>query len=239
MAAQAMLPALQRTSDEQWVTLQPVAREDGRVVALVEAAPQLAAVVRMDGGPEYEDRLRLLLASPPPHGGRGVHVAWPTDLLHDLDGTVVGYLARRHPSRHTLPLAAFADPTRRERITPSVTRRRLLRIARNVTTATAALHHAGHTRISGPQFRIDGLDRAAVIRVDDLQRLAHPSARVHDERRLANLMVRMLGQEGWDTHPGMAGLIAAAGDPGADPATAQEWFFALHDSLQGTAPGNA
>ncbi|CAN5882712.1 hypothetical protein BH24ACT15_BH24ACT15_25120 [soil metagenome] len=239
MAAQPFLPALQRTSDEQWVTLQPVAREDGRVVARVESASRLAAVVRIDGGAAYESRLRDLLASPPPHGGRGVHIAWPIDLLHDLDGTIVGYTARRHTSRHTLPLAAFADPDRRVKISPQVTRRRLVRIARNVATATAALHHAGHAGITGRQFRIDENDIVAVVRVDDLQRLNGTSQQTYDEQRLANVMRRLLGVQEWETHPGLAALIDGSKTADGTTATAQEWFFALREALAGMAPDPA
>lgn len=223
MAAPVFPPTLQRTSDEQWLSLHVVTREDGRLVARIDGYPRQAAVVRTDGGADYAARLRHLLVTPPPYAGRGIHVAWPVDLLHDLDGEVVGYTARRSPSRHTVPLAEFADPQHirwRKQAGP----RRTVRVARNVAAAVAALHHAGHSNISSRQFRVDD-DRVVVVRVDDLLTQAHPSQKLHDERRLAGLIVRLLPPDGVAEESALQRLLIR------DDSTprARDWYFALRD----------
>ncbi len=227
--------ALQRTSDERWVTLDVVVREDDRTVARIPESPGMAAAIRLDGGEAHDLRLRALLASPPPDAGRGVHISWPVDLLHDLDGRVVGYTSRRHTSGRTFPLAEFVDPARRAEIAPLATRRHLLRVARNVATAVAALHHAGHARIDRSQFRVDDRGRVVVVRVDELVPDAAAGQRTDDERRLANLMVRLLDGQPWPTGE-VTALLATASSPGAPAPPATAWFHALRQAERELPP---
>lgn len=219
--------ALQRTSDERWVTLDLVAREEHRALARILEEPQQAAVVRLDHGQPYDRHLRRLLATPPPEPGAGVHVAWPVDLLHDLDARAVGYAAPRPGPGTTVPLADFVDPARRAEIAPLATRRHLLRVARNTATATAALHHSGHGRIRGRQFRLDDRARVVVVRVDELVGEASPTVLADDRRRFGWLVVRLLGGRPWASDGHLADLIRRVHDPSAAAAPAEEWFFAL------------
>ncbi|HUG85231.1 MAG TPA: hypothetical protein VMM13_11740, partial [Euzebya sp.] len=222
--------ALQRTSDERWVTLDVVAREPDRALARIIEAPSQAAVVRLHHGQAYDRHLRALLSTPPPDPGVGVHLSWPVDLLHDLDARAIGYAAPRPQGPHTYALADFVDPTRRAQIAPMATRRHLLRVARNVATATAALHHAGHARIRGRNFRLDDRARVVVVRTDELISDASPTQKADDQRRLAYLVVRLLGGRPWASEGELAALMRRAGDPTLPTAPAEEWFFALRQA---------
>jgi hypothetical protein len=222
--------ALQRTSDERWVTLQVVARDGDRAVARVAEAPEQNAVVRASAGEAYDAHLRRLIASPPPDAGRHVHLAWPVDLLHDLDGTVVGYTSLRPSTTSSVPLADFADPVRRTEVAPLTTRHHVLRVARNVATATAALHYAGHGRIRGGQFRVDPEGDVVVVRIDELASAAGAAIRQDDEVRLGHLMVRLLSGQPWAAHGELADLLARASGARRDAPPAQAWFFALREA---------
>lgn len=219
--------ALQRTSDERWVTLDVVARDQDRALARILEVPAHAAVVRLGRGQAYDHLLRDLLSTPPPDAGGGVHLAWPVDLLHDLDAQAIGYAALRPPSPKTFALADFVDPTRRAVIAPLATRRHLLRVARNVSTAMAALHHSGHGRIRGRQLRLDDRARIVVVRADELVARAPRAQQVDDQRRLGWLVVRLLGGRPWASDGELAALIRRAGEATAPAAPAQDWFFAL------------
>ena len=220
--------ALQRISDERWVTLDVVTRERGRLVARVAEAPDLAAVVRWSADEDYDRHLRQLLASPPPDSGPGIHITWPTDLLHDLDARVVGYLAPRITGRSTFPLADFLDPTRRAEIAPMATRRHQLRVARNIATAIAALHHAGHGRVRGRHLRLDDRARVIVVRSDELVSAADDGTIADDERRLGYLIQRLVGGRPW-TSGGQLGVLLAR-DAGRSRTSAETWFHALRDA---------
>ncbi|WP_108668372.1 hypothetical protein [Euzebya rosea] len=220
--------ALQRISDERWVTLDVVTRERGRLVARVAEAPDHAAVVRWSADEDYDRHLRQLLASPPPDSGPGIHITWPTDLLHDLDARVVGYLAPRITGRSTFPLADFLDPTRRAEIAPMATRRHQLRVARNIATAVAALHHAGHGRVRGRHLRLDDRARVIVVRSDELVSAADAGIIADDERRLGYLIQRLVGGRPW-TSGGQLGVLLAR-DAGRSRTSAETWFHALRDA---------
>ena len=224
--------ALQRTSDERWVSLEFVAWDNSRGVARIAEAPDHAAVVHSLPPAAYEQRMASLLSSPPPDPGRGVHMSWPVDLLHDLEGHVVGYTARRHRSGRTWPLADFVQPALRATIAPMSTRRHLLRVARNVAAAAAALHHAGHANIHGRQFRVDDRADIVVVAIDELLPAVGSNRISEDERRLANLMVRLLGGHPWPedevaVSASLPVLLRTASNRGATSIPAQGWFHAI------------
>ncbi|MEE8599834.1 hypothetical protein [Euzebya tangerina] len=228
--------ALQRTSDERWVTLTYVACDDTRGVARVEEVPEHVAVVHSHPSEEYEPRVAGLLASPPPDPGRGVHLSWPVDLLHDLEGQVVGYTARRHRSGRTWPLAEFVDPATRATIAPLTTRRHLLRVAKNVAAAAAALHHAGHANIHGRQFRTDERAGIVMVAIDELLPAAGTRRVAQDRRRLANLMVRLLSGHPWPDGALATLLEQSETDQTTAPA-ADDWYHAIHAAEQSSRAG--
>ena len=228
--------ALQRTSDERWLTLEVVTRERGRLVARVKEEPRQAAVVRWNADHDYEAHVRTLLDTPPPTGGPGVHIAWPVDLLHDLDVRIVGYTSARASVGTSFPLAHYLDPARRATIAPLATRRHHLRVARNTATAIAALHHVGHGRIRGRNLRLDDRARIVVVRTDELVPGTTPTMRAEDERRLGNLVARLVGGRPWAGDPELIALLERAADRTRPPAPASEWFHVLR-SVEKGLPG--
>lgn len=224
--------ALQRISDERWVTLDVVTRQKGRLIAAIEEFPDLAAVVRWAGDEEYGHHLRRLLAATPPAAGPGVHLAWPVDLLHDLDARIVGYVAPRVTGRKTFPLADYLDPAKRAGIAPLATRRHHLRVARNVATAVAALHHAGHGRIRGRHFRVDDRAGVVLVRADELAVDVPPAIITDDERRLSHVIGTLIGGQPYATGGSLGQHLRAMGEKGHEPPTAAEWFHAIREAEQ-------
>src|SRR5688572_22140836 len=110
--------------------------EDPSSLAVVERPPRLAAPG------EYGARLRALLAVVPA-APPGVTLRWPTDLLHDLDGEVIGYLHRASHGDAVVDITVFADPVLRPAVAPAATWQHRLRATRNACAAVGALHIEG------------------------------------------------------------------------------------------------
>lgn len=90
-------------------------------------------------------KLRWMVTHPLPVAvaARGhVAVAWPTDLLLDGSGEVVGILMPR--VRGAVALIEVFNPRRRATVAPGWDARYLHRAARNLASAVAAVHAAGH-----------------------------------------------------------------------------------------------
>jgi hypothetical protein len=222
--------ALQRTSDERWVTLELLAHDGPRGIARIAEEPQQTAVLRLDAGDGYDAHLRALLADPPPDPGPHVALTWPVDLLHDLDGRVRGYTARRTASAGSVPLADLADPARRVQVAPGATRRHLVRVARSTATAVAALHHAGYAGVRTDMVRVDDAARAILVRLDELVPAGGTAAVAEDRARLADLVRRLLAGQPWALGGELGPLLRAGARSGHEAPTAADWFHALRDA---------
>lgn len=219
--------SLQRTSDERWVTLDLVSHDERRALARVCDVPEVAAVVRSGTDIDYDAHLRRLLSTPPPDAGPGVRISWPVDLLHDLDAVAVGYVVQRIAAPASFGLAEFLDPVRRAEIAPLATHRHLLRVARNVATALAALHHAGHGGLRTRHLRVDDRARIIVVRTDELRPDVPEVVRSEDLGWLGRLVLGLLDGQPGVREGTLGSLLARVSDRGTSPPTAEEWFHAL------------
>lgn len=233
--------ALQRTSDERWVTFANARRSGGRWIARVREEPSLVAAIRRvparadDADDDYAARLTALLEAPPPEAGTGVSMAWPVDLLHDLDGRIVGYLAVDHRPEVNVRLSDFLEPAARAEVAPLATRRHLLRAGRNTATAVAALHHAGHGGLTLRNLRLDDRSRIRVIRVDELTPRASLLVRQQDLWLLHGIVHNLVEGRPWSIERDLIALLAQA--EGGDLPTAAAWFHALRAAEKALPPG--
>ncbi len=118
---------------------------EARVSAVV-GRPGLAAKVYSGSPPPGADaKLRWMTAHPlaEASGADGhVSVAWPFDVVVDGRGAVRGFLMARIAGAK--PAIEVFNPKRRQAAFPGFDRRHLHRTARNLASAVAAIHRAGH-----------------------------------------------------------------------------------------------
>lgn len=224
------LDALQRTSDERWVSLAGVRRVGGdRWVADLPEDPRRRAVLRHDPPSRYGDALRALLDRPPPDAGPGVAFEWPVDLLHDVAVEVTGYLVEPVDLDVAVVLADLADPAVRSTVAPACTWQHLLRASRRLVAAVAAIHHAGHAGVQDLDVVVDDHARLVVRRVDVLEPAASPARLTRDVDAVGRLVVGLL-ENGVGPEDGsdVAALVGAA-QAGRAPELAT-WFHALRDA---------
>ncbi|HVN55426.1 MAG TPA: hypothetical protein VMT46_13915 [Anaerolineaceae bacterium] len=112
-----------------------IANERAQIAKIYEPAPR----------PGYSEKLTWMTEHPPldPTLSAGhPSLAWPGGLLYDLQGRFIGY---RMPYIYpAVPLLHVFNPKLRKAILPRFDRRYLHRVARNLSSAVAALHTHGY-----------------------------------------------------------------------------------------------
>jgi DNA-binding helix-hairpin-helix protein with protein kinase domain len=155
----------------------------------------------------HAQKLRAMLANPPenPTASLGhISIAWPVDLLRatDEDHQIIGFLMPRiHGMR---PIIDFYNPRTRREHCPLFNYQYLLRTARNLAAAFAALHNSGYCVGDVNESNILVSDTALVTLVDT------DSFQVHDPEQ--NVFYR-----------------CPVGKPEFTPPELQNKIFAQHD----------
>jgi Protein kinase domain len=115
-------------------------------VSAVAGRPGLVAKIYTGAPPTGSDaKLRWMTAHPLPEtSGADGHasVAWPRDIVVDERGAIRGFLMPRIAGAK--PAIEVFNPKRRQAAFPGFDRRHLHRTARNLASAVAAIHQAGH-----------------------------------------------------------------------------------------------
>jgi hypothetical protein len=133
-------------ADRRPVTLEAeLARGGEALVYRVKGRSDVVAKVYHQARPGYDHKLLWMRGNPPADPSRGTGhaaIAWPRDLLRDVNGRFIGF---------TMPLVAGAvplldvlSPRVRAQVLPAFDRRYLHRTARNLALAVAALHARGY-----------------------------------------------------------------------------------------------
>ena len=113
---------------------------EGRIVEVLDE-PDLVAKL-YDEAPDNQRATKLLAMAAMPPERRPAGTAWPTDVLLEADGRVVGFTMPRLHNRHDLfRMAASGD---RRRFFPGADYRALVATAANLSRAIASVHAAGH-----------------------------------------------------------------------------------------------
>ena len=117
-----------------------------------------AEVFRVSGRPDLAEKrwrnptlaqarkLTVMLAHPPEGATFEGHVnlAWPTDVVRDGSGAVVGFRMPAVDLNNSLPLFTAYNPDARRSQLAGITWRHLVRTGRNLASVVAALHTAGY-----------------------------------------------------------------------------------------------
>lgn len=117
------------------------------VVYAVDGALDLAAKIYHQPSVERITKVRAMLANRPedPTSARGhLTLAWPVDLLTSDTGAAAGFLMPRLNTKTALGFINLYNPKTRQRVAPAFTWEYLLRTARNLSSALAALHERGY-----------------------------------------------------------------------------------------------
>lgn len=145
---------------------------DGNLVAKVYHKPTTA----------HAYKLQVMLANPPenPTANLGhISIAWPQDLLLTADGSerIIGFLMPR--IRSMRPIIDFYNPRTRRQHCPLFNYQYLLRTARNLAAAFAALHASGYCIGDVNESNILVSDTALVTLVDtDSFQVSEPDTNV-------------------------------------------------------------
>ncbi|MBD2353078.1 tetratricopeptide repeat protein [Tolypothrix sp. FACHB-123] len=118
---------------------------------------------------DHAYKLQAMLANPPenPTASLGhISIAWPLDLLRAVDGSdrIIGFLMPR--IRGMRPIIDFYNPRTRRQHCPLFNYQYLLRTARNLAAAFAALHNSGYCIGDVNESNILVSDTALVTLVD-------------------------------------------------------------------------
>lgn len=118
---------------------------------------------------DHAYKLQAMLANPPenPTASLGhISIAWPMDLLRAVDGSdrIIGFLMPR--IRGMRPIIDFYNPRTRRQHCPLFNYQYLLRTARNLAAAFAALHNSGYCIGDVNESNILVSDTALVTLVD-------------------------------------------------------------------------
>ncbi|MBR8833867.1 MAG: tetratricopeptide repeat protein [Stigonema ocellatum SAG 48.90 = DSM 106950] len=128
---------------------------------------------------DQAEKLKVMLAHPPenPTANLGhISIAWPTELLRASDGSdrIVGFLMPR--IRGMRPSIDFYNPRTRRQYCPLFNYQYLLRTARNLAAAFAALHASGYCVGDVNESNLLVSDTALVTLVDtDSFQVLHPN----------------------------------------------------------------
>ncbi|MBG1260882.1 tetratricopeptide repeat protein [Nostoc commune] len=130
----------------------------------------------------HADKLQAMLANPPenPTASLGhISIAWPEDLLRAADGKnpILGFLMPRIQGMR--PIIDFYNPRTRRQHCPLFNYQYLLRTARNLAAAFAALHASGYCIGDVNESNILVSDTALVTLIDtDSFQVLDPSSNV-------------------------------------------------------------
>ena len=137
----------------------------------VESDPEIAVkLYSADPVPgSLVKKLRAMLAKPPEDRARqGKHasIAWPTELVTDVDNPkrILGFtMPRLH---NLLPLSDLSDVKERQQILPGLSYKHLCRIATNLASAVTAIHQTGCVIGDVNESNIMATEEALVSLVD-------------------------------------------------------------------------
>jgi DNA-binding helix-hairpin-helix protein with protein kinase domain len=145
---------------------------DGNLVAKIYHKPTTA----------HAEKLQAMLANPPenPTASLGhISIAWPEDLLRTADGSngILGFLMPRIQGMR--PIIDFYNPRTRRQHCPLFNYQYLLRTARNLAAAFAALHASGYCIGDVNESNILVSDTALVTLIDtDSFQVTNPNTNV-------------------------------------------------------------
>lgn len=122
-----------------------LARGGEALVYRVKGRSDVVAKVYHHARPGYDHKLLWMRSNPPADPSRGTGhaaIAWPRDLLRDVNGRFVGFTMPLVVG--AVPLLDVLSPRVRAQVLPAFDRRYLHRTARNLALAVAALHARGY-----------------------------------------------------------------------------------------------
>jgi serine/threonine protein kinase len=118
---------------------------------------------------EKARKLELMIARPPldPTAKTShVSIAWPTGLVKNETGDVIGFTMPLLNTSKAIPLHQLYNPKVRRQRAPGITWQYLVRIARNLSAVVAALHDKGYVIGDLNESNVLVTDRALVTLVD-------------------------------------------------------------------------
>jgi serine/threonine protein kinase len=118
---------------------------------------------------EKTRKLELMISCPPldpTAKSSHVSIAWPTGLVKNELGEVVGFTMPLVSTTKAIPLHQLYNPKVRRQRAPGITWQYLVRIARNLSAVVAALHDKGYVIGDLNESNVLVTDRALVTLVD-------------------------------------------------------------------------
>ena len=139
--------------------------------ATVYATKTSSQAVKIYPKPSEEKtrKLELMISSPPldPTAKTShVSIAWPTEIVKNESGEVVGFTMPLVNTSKAIPLHQLYNPKVRRQRAPGITWQYLVRIARNLSAVVAALHDRGYVIGDLNESNVLVTDRALVTLVD-------------------------------------------------------------------------
>lgn len=139
--------------------------------ATVYASKASSQAVKIYHKPSAEKtrKLELMISRPPVDPTKKashVSIAWPTGLVKNEVGEVVGFTMPLVNTTKAIPLHQLYNPKARRRRAPGITGQYLVRIARNLSAVVAALHDKGYVIGDLNESNVLVTDRALVTLVD-------------------------------------------------------------------------
>jgi serine/threonine protein kinase len=119
----------------------------GEATVYATTLPLQAVKLYHQHSDEKTRKLELMMARPPTDptiDTRHVSIAWPTGLVRNEAGDVVGFTMPLVNTLKAIPLHQLYNPKVRRQRAPGITWQYLLRIARNLSAVVAALHGKGY-----------------------------------------------------------------------------------------------
>jgi serine/threonine protein kinase len=118
---------------------------------------------------EKKRKLELMIARPPVDPtakASHISIAWPTGLVKNEAGDVIGFTMPLVNTTKAIPLHQLYNPKVRRQRAPGITWQYLVRIARNLSAVVAALHDKGYVIGDLNESNVLVTDRALVTLVD-------------------------------------------------------------------------
>jgi serine/threonine protein kinase len=139
--------------------------------ATVYATKTLSRAVKIYHKPSEEKahKLELMISRPPADPtakASHISIAWPTGLVKNEAGDVIGFTMPLVNTSKAIPLHQLYNPKVRRQRAPGITWQYLLRIARNLSAVVAALHDKGYVIGDLNESNVLVTDRALVTLVD-------------------------------------------------------------------------
>jgi serine/threonine protein kinase len=139
--------------------------------ATVYASKSSSHAVKVYHQPSEEKtrKLELMISRPPldPTSNTShISIAWPTGLVKNESGEVIGFTMPLVNTTKAIPLHQLYNPKVRRQRAPGITWQYLVRIARNLSAVVAALHDKGYVIGDLNESNVLVTDRALVTLVD-------------------------------------------------------------------------